>query len=142
MAHRVDRADEAAERHAVGPDVAVGVKCDSRSRWQPLVVPATGPPPWRWQPASYGCLEVQHRVDGWKPTVCLRSLSIGFNKISHENISDKRAASGGAGLNVSVPAIISKRWIRWVLGGPSVYRFIHGLSTVCLRVSTCPARTS
>ena len=37
---------------------------------------------------------------------------IGFNKISHENISGKRAASGGAGLNVSVPAIISMRWSR------------------------------
>ena len=39
---------------------------------------------------------------------------IGFNKISHENIRGKRAARGGAGLNVSVPAIISKRWSRWV----------------------------
>jgi hypothetical protein len=29
---------------------------------------------------------------------------IGFNKISHENISGKRAASGGAGLIVSGPA--------------------------------------
>ena len=31
---------------------------------------------------------------------------IGFNKISHENISGKRAASEGAGLNVSGPAKI------------------------------------
>ena len=29
---------------------------------------------------------------------------IGFNKISHENVSGKRAASGGAGLIVSEPA--------------------------------------
>ena len=29
---------------------------------------------------------------------------IGFNKISHENVSGKRAASEGAGLNVSGPA--------------------------------------
>ena len=33
-----------------------------------------------------------------------RAASIGFNKLSHENICGKRAASGGAGLNVSGPA--------------------------------------
>ena len=33
-----------------------------------------------------------------------RAASIGFNKLSHENICGKRAASGGAGLNASVPA--------------------------------------
>ena len=48
-------------------------------------------------------------------TVCLLLLFIGFNKISHENVSGKRAASGGAGLNVSGPAkeSASMRKSRW-----------------------------
>ena len=58
---------------------------------------------------------ISYRDGGTGTLRVIKDLSrfIGFNKISHENIRGKRAASGGAGLNVSVPAIISKRWSRW-----------------------------
>ena len=69
----------------------------------------------------HGSSRVSRSVDLFVPRLgdrvrpcCQVYRFIGFNKISHENIRGKRAASGGAGLNVSVPAIISKRWSRWV----------------------------